>query len=148
VLLKLNYYNFSSNFDIYIKFCSEIVNVDAEVIHSMIHMRHRALRCCPQQWSTPMAPSNMGSNHPESGPPTNSRPQHHWKGKKNYLHKLGQQGKNWATKAQQDRPANMIINSWLLHMQGTKGLMRLRTMHRLTNTSYAWPWGLTYDNHS
>jgi hypothetical protein len=33
---------------------------------------------------------------------------------------LDQQGKVWATKARQDFPVNVAINSWLLDMEGIK----------------------------
>jgi hypothetical protein len=50
-----------------------MVNVDAKAIYSMIQEKHLALRCCLQQWSTPMVHLSMGYNHPEFEPPTGSR---------------------------------------------------------------------------
>jgi hypothetical protein len=78
-----------------------------------------------------MAPPNTGFNRQESGPPTGSRPRYHRKEERSYLHTIIQQGKAWATKAQQDLPVNVIINNRLLDMQDTKDLMGLRTQ-RLT----------------
>jgi hypothetical protein len=60
----------------------------------------------------------MGSTV-ESGPQTGNRPLHRQKGEKSYMHKLDQQGKAWATKAQQDWPINVAISSLLLDMHGT-----------------------------
>jgi hypothetical protein len=53
----------------------------------------------------------------EFEPPTGNRIWHHRKREKNYTcTQLDQQGKTWATKAQQDWPINVAINSWLLDM--------------------------------
>jgi hypothetical protein len=74
-----------------------------------------------------MAPSSTEPNHQESGPPTGTHPQHHRKGERSYLHTIIPQGRAGATKAQQDLPVNMAINSLLLDMHDTKGLTELRT---------------------
>jgi hypothetical protein len=73
-----------------------------------------------------MVSPSTGSNHQESGPPTGSHPQRHWKGEESYLHtvrsnkiKLVQLilNKAYLTK--------VVINSRLLDMQGYKGLIWL-----------------------
>jgi hypothetical protein len=56
----------------------------------------------------------------ESRSLTGNHPQHHRKGEKSYLHKLDQQDKVWATKAQQDWLINIVINNRLLDMQGIR----------------------------
>jgi hypothetical protein len=68
--------------------CSGIINDKRKLILSIIHGRHHALRCHPQQQSTPMTPLSKGSNHQESGPPTGSHPRHHRKGERSYLHTI------------------------------------------------------------
>jgi hypothetical protein len=45
-------------------------------------------------------------------------------------YQLNQQGEAWATKAQQDWPVKVALNSRLLDMQGTRGLMGLRTQQQ------------------
>jgi hypothetical protein len=95
------------------KFMQRKINDKWKLILSTIHGRHHALRCHPQQQSTPMVPPSTGSNRQESGSSTGSRPQHHRKGERSYLHTIIQQGKSWATKAQQDLPINVTINSRL-----------------------------------
>jgi hypothetical protein len=70
--MNIKHYKFSSNFDI--EFCSGIVNVDVEVIHSTIQEKHLGIRCCPQKWSTPTGSPSTRSNRPESRPHTRSHP--------------------------------------------------------------------------
>jgi hypothetical protein len=66
--------------------------VDAEAKHSTIQEQHLALRCRPQNRSTPTGFPSTGPIV-KSGPLTGNRPRHHRKGEKNYLHKLDQQDK-------------------------------------------------------
>jgi hypothetical protein len=83
--LNIKYYKFSSSFNT-TEFCSRKVNVDAEVIHSMIEGQLLSLRCHPHKRSTPRGSPSTGYNRPKSRSPTGSRPQHHQKGEKNYLY--------------------------------------------------------------
>jgi hypothetical protein len=65
---------------------SGIINDKRKLILLIIHRWHHALRHRPQQQSIPMASPSIGYNHQESGPPTGSRPRHHRKGERNYIH--------------------------------------------------------------
>jgi hypothetical protein len=78
-MLNLKYYNFGSNFD-------TKINIDVEVIYSMMQGHHIALWYRPQKRSMPTRSTSTGFNRPASGPPTGNHPQHHRKGVKNYLH--------------------------------------------------------------